>query len=242
MKRHRCYVPGASGDRVTLPEAEAHHVRQVLRLPAGTEVLVFDGHGGQWRARVHTVDRRQVVVELLEPLAATPEPPVRVTLAVGLLKGDQMSTIVRDATALGVHRIAPCVSSHVALPAAARRVAPERFARIAASSAAQCGRAVIPVVDEVRSFDDLIGDATAGLRVMCVEPEHEAPPALVSVGTDRPVAAMLFVGPEGGWTDAEVARARAAGAVSLSLGPRTLRAEIAPTVALAVLWARWGWQ
>jgi 16S rRNA (uracil1498-N3)-methyltransferase len=242
VKRNRCYVPDASGDRVTLPEAEAHHVRQVLRLAAGTEVLVFDGHGGQWRARVRTLDRQQVVVDLLEPFAAAPEPPVRVTLAVGLLKGDQMSTVVRDATALGVDRIVPCVSSHVALPTAARRtIAIERLARIAASSATQCGRAVVPVVGSVQRFEDLIGDPTTGLRIMCAEPAWGATESSLPDRAVRPDVATVFIGPEGGWSNAEVVAARQAGAVFLSLGPRTLRAEIAPTVGLSLLWAHWGW-
>jgi 16S rRNA (uracil1498-N3)-methyltransferase len=154
-----------------------------------------------------------------------------------------MSTVVRDATALGVGRIVPCVSTHVALPSVARRsVTIDRLARIAASSAAQCGRAVVPEVDEVRTFEELIGDPAAGLRIMCAEPTFGPGEGPLPGGTSRPAVATLFVGPEGGWAATEVARARDAGAVFLSLGPRTLRAELAPTVALTVLWAQWGWQ
>jgi len=232
-------VPDISGDRIVLPEVEAHHVIHVLRLRAGADVTVFDGCGRQWRGRIHAVSRREVSVDLVETQMPLPEPSIVVTLAVGLLKGDQMSSVIRDATALGVCVIAPFVSSHVALPADAWRTrAIERWGRIASSSAAQCGRAVVPVIHDVVRFEDVLGDATLGVKVMCVEPGAGElvvlPDGEPSTGT-----AVVFVGPEGGWSADEVAAAAAAGAHSLNLGPRTLRAELAPAVALAVLWERW---
>ncbi|MCC7044817.1 MAG: 16S rRNA (uracil(1498)-N(3))-methyltransferase [Acidobacteria bacterium] len=242
MKTHRCYVPDITGARATLPETEAHHVRHVLRLEPGDDLIVFDRQGREWLARIVAAGRRDVTVDLLEPRTPVAEPPVAMTLVVGLLKGDQMSNVVRDATALGVSRIVPCVSSHVALPAAARLTgARERLTRIATSSAAQCGRAVVPMVAEVARFEDVLADPGAGLRIICVEPALDVEPAPWPGSTPRPDVATLFVGPEGGWSDREALLAREAGALTLSLGPRTLRAELAPTVALAVLWARWGW-
>jgi 16S rRNA (uracil1498-N3)-methyltransferase len=241
VKTHRCYVPDIADTRVTLPESEAHHVRHVLRLEAGADVIVFDGRGHEWLARIATAGRREVTVDLLEPRTPVAEPPVAVSLVVGLLKGDQMNNVVRDATALGVSRIIPVVSTHVALPAAARQTgARDRLARIAASSAAQCGRAVVPAVAEVAPFDAVMADPDAGLRIICVEPAFDLEDAPWLASTPRPAAATLFVGPEGGWSDREVRLAREAGARTLSLGPRTLRAELAPSVALSVLWASWG--
>jgi 16S rRNA (uracil1498-N3)-methyltransferase len=243
VKTHRCYVPDITGTHATLPETEAHHVRHVLRLEPGADLIVFDRLGREWLARIVAADRRDVTVELREPRTPVAEPPVAVTLVVGLLKGDQMSNVVRDATALGVSRIVPCVSSHVALPAAARLTsARDRLTRIAASSAAQCGRAVVPLVADVAWFEDVMADPEAGLRVICVEPALDVEPAPWPETLPRPKVATLFVGPEGGWSDREVLLAREAGAVALSLGPRTLRAELAPTVALSVLWTRWGWE
>lgn len=222
-----------------LPDAEAHHVRRVLRLSDGDALRVFDGRGREWQARLRFIGRHDVEVDLLDAVTPVPEPAVAVTLAVGLLKGDQMSSVVRDATALGVARIVPVASAHVVVPAAARQAGfIDRLTRIASSSAAQCGRAVVPQITGVTAFDDLFHDAvTPAPRFMCVEPglaKDEArtrPSELV----DR---ATVIVGPEGGWSEEELARARAAGASMLSLGPRTLRAELAPTVALSVLSAR----
>jgi 16S rRNA (uracil1498-N3)-methyltransferase len=232
-------VPGAAGDRIVLPEVEAHHVIHVLRLCEGADVTVFDGRGREWRGRIHAVTRREVSVDLIETQTPLSEPSVVVTLAVGLLKGDQMSSVIRDATALGVGAIAPFVSSHVALPEDAWRTrAIDRWARIASSSAAQCGRAVVPAIHDVVRFEEVLGEATRGAKVMCVEPGAgelvELPGGGPSTGT-----AVVFVGPEGGWSADEIAAAAESGAYGLNLGPRTLRAELAPAVALAVLWERW---
>ena len=206
-------------------------------MAAGDAIGVFDGAGREWHARIHRLDRHVVEVDLLDAVTPVAEPSLAVTLAIGYLKGDQMSTVVRDATALGVARIVLLATSHVAVPAAARQGSVvDRLTHIAASSSAQCGRAVVPEIDGVTPLDALLDDARwPGTRVVCVEPALAgAAEGLVPWpgGGDR---VTLFVGPEGGWSTDELARFRAAGAFALSLGPRTLRAELAPTVALARL-------
>lgn len=201
-------------------------------------MIVFDGRGGEWLGRIARVSKHGVRLEALEPRAAIAEPPVAVTLAIGLLKGEQMSTVVRDVTAMGAAAIQPFVSDHVALPAEARQTrARERWIRIAASSAAQCGRSVVPEILEVCRFDDLLQQAE-GQTFICIEPDRA--PAPGPRPGDRPESALVLVGPEGGWSEGEVARAVEAGAAPLDLGPRTLRAELAPVVAMATLWNWWG--
>ena len=238
---HRFFAPALDprADVVTLPEDDAHHLRHVLRLGTGAEVGVFDGRGGEWVGRVSGVTKKAVTVSALRAVAPIAEPPVRVTRAVGVLKGDQMDAVVRDATMLGAAGIVPMKSDHVVVPArAGLSRAHGRWARVAVASARQCGRAVVPVVAPLAPFDDLIADAAFDLKVMCVEPALaggglplEAPPA----------SALLLVGPEGGWSARELDRAAAHGAKLIHLGPRTLRAETAPVVALSALWMVWGW-
>jgi len=225
-----------------LPPGEAQHLTRVLRLNVGDAVTVFDGRGSEWMGRVAGTSRSGATVHLGEPVDPAAEPPVRVTLAVGLLKGDQMDAVVRDATMLGATAIVPIASAHVAVPAAGRRsdVAVERWARVAAASAKQCGRAVVPVVSPVTRFEAVIAGWHLGPTIMCVEPARAAggPGSLPGV---PPTDALLLVGPEGGWAEAEIEQAMYSGARLLHLGPRTLRAETAPTVALSVLWSAWGW-
>jgi 16S rRNA (uracil1498-N3)-methyltransferase len=198
-----------------------------------------------------------VTIDLGQSVVPVAEPVVRVTLAAGLLKGDQMDAVVRDATMLGVHAIVPMTTAHVAVPERAWKdsQAIERWHRVAVASAKQCRRAVVPVIHPVTPFARVVGaDGPVG------SPGHEAPagpsgptarlifvePAVGGAGAIPPCphdteTATLLLGPEGGWSSEEVARAVGAGFALVRLGPRTLRAERAPIVALSALWAVWGW-
>jgi len=246
MTTPRLLVPdAASGAVITLPADEAHHVSKVLRLSAGANVRIFNGQGAEWDARLETIGRAGVTVAIgvsVEPLR---EPPVRITLAIGLLKGEQMDAVVRDATMLGVSAIVPLISAHVAAswPVPRLESARERWRRVAIASVRQCGRAVVPEIISARSFDEVLTNVGDDAIVMCVEPsanvDHSSGSGARSL--PRPASARLCIGPEGGWSEREIGRALAAGARLLQLGPRTLRAETAPVVALTVLWTEWGW-
>jgi 16S rRNA (uracil1498-N3)-methyltransferase len=238
----RCYVPSitAGAALVLLPEDEAHHLIRVLRLGVGDVVRVFDGTGGEWEGRLASIARARAAVAIDRPVDAVAEPPVSVRLALGILKGDQMDASIRDATMLGVREIVPVASEHVTVPSRAWRTrAPvDRWQRIAVASAKQCGRAVVPVVQPVTTFDEVL--RSAGEEVMLLAAE----PALDVEAADplpRPSSALALVGPEGGWSSAELQRARDRGARTIRLGPRTLRAETTPTVLLTCLWTWWGW-
>jgi 16S rRNA (uracil1498-N3)-methyltransferase len=239
----RFFAPDAdAGDTtVTLASDESHHLAHVLRLEAGAAVRVFNGRGQEWAARVAGGAARGVDVELLQPVTPAGEPPVRLTLAVAVLKGDQMDNVIRDATMMGIAAIVPMASSHVAVPARAWQSgrAVERWRRVAIASVKQCGRAVVPDIAAVHAFADVMTSAHAELTLMAVEPA--AGVTLEPLPDRVPASALALVGPEGGWSQEEVERAIAGGAVPVSLGPRTLRAETAPIVLVSSLWTRWGW-
>jgi len=249
----RLHVPSASptAGRVELPKNEAHHATRVLRLGSGDEVRVFDGRGHEWAGRiVVSSSRRDVAIEIDREVTPVAEPSVKVTLAIGLLKGDQMDGVVRDATALGVSTIVPMVTAHVTVPerawkSAGRRqelgqtdAVVERWQRVAVASAKQCGRAVVPVIEPVTPLAAVLV-RPADLMLMCAEPAVSGGPN--AFPPSRQSSALVLIGPEGGWAPNEVEEARERGAVLFGLGPRTLRAELAPLVALATIWSRWGW-
>jgi 16S rRNA (uracil1498-N3)-methyltransferase len=242
----RVLVPSiTAADRVvSLSTADAHHLTRVLRASAGDEVHVFDGHGREWTGRLADLTRSSASVEIAHEVTPAAEPHVRLTLAIGLLKGDQMDTVVRDATMLGAFAIVPMSTAHVAVPARARKSAAalERWRRVAVASAKQCGRAVVPDVKGVSPFEEVLGAAPEVPKFMCVEPSL-AVDGLDKAGVSRtrPIAAVVLVGPEGGWSAEEVEQARAVGVSLIHLGPRTLRAETVPTVVLTALWTAWGW-
>jgi 16S rRNA (uracil1498-N3)-methyltransferase len=229
---------------VSLPADEVHHLAHVLRARAGDEVRVFDGRGREWVGRLSALTGKSATVEIAHEIVPAAEPRVRLTLAIGLLKGDQMDAAVRDATMLGVSAIQPLSTAHVAVPARARKssAALARWRRVAVASAKQCGRAVVPAIQAVTPLKDVLASAAGVPTFMCVEPRlavHGLDPA--GSGQLRPIEAVVLVGPEGGWSPKEVEQARAAGVSLVHLGPRTLRAETVPAVVLTALWTAWGW-
>ena len=245
MSEHRFYAPDAarSGQTVDLPRGEAHQLVHVLRLRSGAVVRVFDGRGREFTGRVDTAGRSAATVRTLEPLTPPPEPAVRLTLALALLKGRATDTVVRDATMLGAAAIQPLTTAHSRSAPEAAGAAVERWRSIGISSAKQCGRAVVPAVAPIAPFTGFAAEAgAAALRILLVEPAVRKPHANVRVlaGRAAPPDATIAVGPEGGWTAAEVDAAAAAGFELLTLGARTLRADAAPAAAIAVLQHIWG--
>jgi 16S rRNA (uracil1498-N3)-methyltransferase len=245
----RFYAPGAAdgGRLVDLPPEEARHLARVLRLRAGAEVRVFDGAGHEFRAVVETVGRAGVRVRLVEPVAAAPEPRVRVTVAQAVLKGDHMDAVVRDATMLGAAAIRPLATARtqVAAAALARRRGVERWRRVAVAAAKQSRRAVVPAVSAPTDLAAYLAEVSARERLclMLVEPGAPPPAAREAALLTRlppPAEADLLVGPEGGWSPDELEAGLRAGCVLLTLGRRTLRADAVALVALAVLLFAWG--
>jgi 16S rRNA (uracil1498-N3)-methyltransferase len=114
----------------------------------------------------------------------------------------------------------------------------ERWQRVAVASAKQCRRAVVPEIASITPFAAVV--ASGGTRLLCVEPSAERARPIGAMGP-APTHATVLIGPEGGWSQAEIAAAEEAGCRLIRLGPRTLRAESGPIVALSALWTCWGW-
>lgn len=219
---------------------EARHMSQVLRLAPGDEVVVFDGAGREFRARIERIARGGADLRVMSELDPAAEPAVRLTLAQAALKGEKMDDVVRDATMMGVSAIEPLITEHTAAHMKAGR-APERWRRIAIASAKQCRRAVVPSIGVGSSFTDWLAGDRAVSRLLLVEPSAAAEGhPLSTLGGNRPPSASLLVGPEGGWSEAEIDAAVRAGYVPITLGRRTLRADAVPIVALGLLHFVWG--
>lgn len=240
----RFYAPAATavGELTSLPPDEARHARTVLRLRPGDEVVVFDGRGREFLARLERLSPRGgLEVRLLEPLTPAPELRVHLVVALAVLKGGRSDDVVRDVTALGAGTLQPLVTDRVVLPRAAVGRVTARWHQIAVASCKQCGRATVPIIGPPLDVDRWLAADTAALRLLPVEPRIAAEtPDLRTLTGAPPASASVTFGPEGGWTPDEVARAVAAGCRPVRLGRRTLRAEVAPVVALSVLLFLWG--
>ena len=228
--------------RVELPEDEAEHLVRVLRLGVGDQIDAFDGRGGLWRSEIVQVGKKSATIQPLERGVAAPELDIHVTLVASVLKGDKMDDVVRDAVMLGVAAIRPVVSerSEISLAAMAKGTRVARWHRIAVASAKQCGRAVVPPIHDAVPLDWVWSEKPDGARLMCVEPAAALGEVFGVHAIVRPAVADLIIGPEGGWAVAEIVAAHDSGAILMSLGNRTLRADAVPLIALTALLTAWG--
>ncbi|MBV9960461.1 MAG: 16S rRNA (uracil(1498)-N(3))-methyltransferase [Acidobacteria bacterium] len=245
MTRRRFYAPATAFDagRVTLDSNEARHLREVLRLRAGDEVFVFDGAGREFLCVVLEPGRGngEATLEVrAEAEPASPESALELTLAVALLKGEKFDLVVQKATELGVKRIMPVATARADVRLrdesdAARRVA--RWQRLALEACKQSGRARLPAVDAPISFTALLESTTReSFQARLLFAERLGRGLLETLAeTRRPQSVCALVGPEGGWEEEELARAREAGWSIVTLGGRILRAETAAIAITALL-------
>ena len=219
-----------------LPEAQAHYIGRVLRLAAGDAVQLFDGSGQEFLGELVEVGKKVVRVELREAVAGMAESSLRVHLGQGLSRGERMDWAIQKATELGVAQITPLVSERCEVRLKDER-ADKRLAhwrQVAISACEQCGRSVIPEIQAPVSLADWQRQVEADLKLVL----HPVAEPLSSHAT--PQSLVFLIGPEGGLSDAEVEAAKAAGFHAARLGPRVLRTETAPVVALTVAQQLWG--
>jgi len=217
-----------------LAGAAANHVMRVLRLRPGDALVLFDGHGGEYRATVETLGKERVGVSVGEHLAVERESPLGITLVQGIARGERMDLIVQKATELGVARIVPVASGRSVVRtderSADRKLAHWRAIAIAACE--QCGRNRLPEVRAPTSWDAWLAARTpcAAALVLSTRTSARLDVALPAVATME-----LLIGPEGGLTEEEERAALAAGFRAARLGPRVLRTETAAIAALAAV-------
>jgi 16S rRNA (uracil1498-N3)-methyltransferase len=233
--RDRFFVEGvhAVGESVALAADDARKIATVLRGRSGDRVQVIDSAGSAFSASID-VDGGAVTATLNERMErGTREAAVRLVVAQAIPKGQKMDLIVEKATELGVAAVVPLRSDRVVGERTGEHKV-ERWQRLAKTAAQQCGRSVIPTVEPIAGWDELIPTFGSYDRVYVPWELADVRPLRETFDADAPnIASALFViGPEGGFSAQEVERATQAGAIAVSLGTRILRTE---TVALVIL-------
>ncbi|MDG9926480.1 MULTISPECIES: 16S rRNA (uracil(1498)-N(3))-methyltransferase [unclassified Pseudomonas] len=219
-----------------LPEAQAHYIGRVLRHAAGDAVQLFDGSGREYLGELVEVGKKTVRVELREQLDGLAESPLHIHLGQGLSRGERMDWAIQKATELGVTEITPIVSERCEVRLKDER-ADKRLAhwrQVAISACEQCGRSVLPTIHAPQTLAEWQAGVQAELKLVL----HPVAAPLESHA--KPQTLAFLIGPEGGLTDAEVEQAKGAGFQAARLGPRVLRTETAPVVALSVAQQLWG--
>ena len=237
----RLYVdqPMAAGARLTLAGPQAHYLADVLRLKPGSEVLVFNGRDGEWRAVFEREGRRSVELMLGEVVRAqTPSCDIHYMFAP--LKRSRLDYMVQKAVEMGVSRLQPVLTRHTQ----AERVNTARMRANAVEAAEQCGILTLPAIGEPMTLTVAVsGLETDRLLAFCDEDAEVASPLAALAGAREAAGRGLavLIGPEGGFADDERAMLlRRPRVLRLALGPRILRADTAAVAALALVQATLG--
>lgn len=235
MRRFFVAPDQISGNKVLITGSEVKHLSKVLRLREGEEVTVLDGLGNSYLVELLTVNDQVVRAQIKEKLNLASEAPVEVTLIQSILKGEKMDWVIQKATELGVNRIIPLETERtvVRLSGSKAEDRRKRWEKIAQEGVKQCGRALAPEIAPVQNWEEVLSRLEREDLVL-LPWEGETAQGLQEVlqKSAQVKRISFFIGPEGGFSGQEAQKARAAGALPVSLGPRILRAE---TAALAVL-------
>lgn len=225
-------TPLGEGASVDLDAAQANYLGNVMRLGAGSELLVFDGASGEWLARIAEAAKKRMTLTV-ERRTRESESIPDVWLAFAPVKRAQTDWLVEKATELGVARLLPVMTERT-VP---ERVRLSRLEAISIEAAEQCGRTRLPAIAEPAGLKTILAEREPTRRLYFAdEGGGEA-----AASAFAPGAAMILTGPEGGFTDQERALVRGSeNAVPISLGPRILRAETAALAALAAFMATAG--
>jgi 16S rRNA (uracil1498-N3)-methyltransferase len=231
----------AAGDEVELSQADAHHLARVVRREPGDEVELIDPEGCLWPARVLSTEP-VVTVRVCADRPPTRAPATRVALYLGLAEWGRVDTAVEKVVELGVEEVVLFTSERarrVPEPDAWRRRR-ERLQRVAEAAARQSGRGPLRRLRGLLAFDEVTAEIPSGEGFL-IDPRGDAPlTSARSAGEGSVARVALVVGPDAGFSEGEVARARAAGLSVAHLGPAVLRAETAAIAAVTIA-ASAGW-
>jgi len=239
MRTVRIYHPKPIqlGSTLLLDDDAANHVGRVLRMQTGQPLQLFNGDGNNYAVTITEVSKKQVQVQV-ETLVANPvESPLRIHLGQGISRGDRMDFAIQKAVELGVTEITTLFTERCGVKLDGERLAKrnEQWQKIAISACEQSGRSVVPTVHAAISLTQWLAQSTKELT-LTLDPRASA-----TIKTLAPASAIrLVIGPEGGFTDHEVAITATAGFNGIQLGPRILRTETAALTAISALQLQFG--
>jgi 16S rRNA (uracil1498-N3)-methyltransferase len=218
-----------AGDQIHLLGDEHEHCARVLRKAAGDSLTIVDGEGHAFDGVITTIEKSQTRVRVTGRREKVGEPRTWLTLAQAIPKGSRFDWLVEKATELGVSAFIPlrCERSETVASAAKR----ERWQRLALAAMKQSCRSVLPMVEPERSFAELVRAKAAYDFALLAHETDDSPLNILQAHRARAARGLVMIGPEGGFSDAELSLAREANLTFFSLGPRRLRAETAGLMA-----------
>jgi len=231
--------PVTLGEKMTLTGSDVRHIRKVLRLQPGDGIGLFDGLGAVYTARIDNFARDGIVVEVLDSTPAVTDSPVQIIIAQAYLKDKKMDGLARQLTELGASKWIPFFAERSVPAPDRRRLASrlERWQKISREALKQCKRGRFMVIEPLGTLQDVLWQArTCDVKILFWEKQPQPlnlQPTVQQGASPEGIFAVL--GPEGGFSPAEVEAAVAEGFLTAGLGPRILRAETAAITAVALL-------
>ncbi len=226
------------GERISIYGDDAHHISRSLRMAAGESITVCDMQGIEYDCTLEAFLEDRVVARINSSRTSEKEPPCAIRLFQALPKGEKLDSVIQKAVECGVREIIPFESERciVKIKSDAEDKKRVRRARIAEEAAKQCGRSVIPEVTASVNFEKMLSlAAKSELCLFCYEGDGTVPlgKILSDAKLTKGTSISVVVGSEGGFSLAEVEKARNAGFVLTGLGKRILRTETAPVFVLS---------
>lgn len=229
--------PLQAGSSVGLSESAANHVGRVLRMKPDEPLILFNGQGGAWQGTVESVSKKAVTVYLESVIEGDAQSPLIIELGQTLSRGERMDYAIQKATEAGVTSITPLWSERCEVKLNADRLDKrvKHWQQVAISACEQCARNIVPVINTPVKLEEWFSTRSTELNFVL----HHRTREKLS-GFDQPTSVSLLIGPEGGLTPQEIEMAENNRFSSLALGPRVLRTETAPVVAISLMQYLWG--
>ena len=239
MRINRFYFKDSleTGSTVKLHSVMTHHMVTVLRLKPQNQVKLFNNKEGEFLGTVLSIDKEEISVSVDLQIRVPSEDFVKFHIALSLTKGDRMDYAIQKSVELGVTSLTPLYAQFSKVKIKNKDHLENKLRhwdRIILNASQQCGRLSLPQVREPRSLPELIEESRGTTFVLL---DASGRKKLNEVSFKRDL--YLLVGPEGGFSDEELTYARKKAEI-VSLGPRTLRSETAPVVALSILQSTFG--
>ncbi|MFH1093814.1 MAG: RsmE family RNA methyltransferase [Candidatus Omnitrophota bacterium] len=239
---HRFYIhtEDITGNEINIRPEEAKHAYSVLRLAKGARVAAFDGAGKEYLGTLISLSAKKGIIQISELKSALKD-NVDITLAAAIPKHAKFESIVDKATQLGVNTLIPMQSFRTVV-----RISPEkavekrlRWQKIAVEAAKQCGCSYVPDIAPVTDFSTLV-KKISGYSLALISSLHKGTVSLKKIAkVSKPQSTIIFIGPEGDFTQEEVRNAEQNGAIGITLGKNVLKCETAVTMVLSVLNYEW---
>lgn len=226
-------------DRIIIDGADVNHIKNVLRMGIGQEIMVNGGNNREYLCRISEMGDDVITLEIVDERSSERELPARIHLFQSLPKSDKMELIIQKCVELGVHEIIPVSSKRCVVKLDEKKAGAKipRWQNISESAAKQSGRSIIPKIHGVMTFKEAVEYASAmDCRIIPYELAEGMETAksafdMIKPGTD----AAVFIGPEGGFDISEIEYAVESGMIPISLGKRILRTETAGLAVMSII-------